>query len=67
MTMTRTEPRCRRCGADAVASKGHFEWTFAFGHAPDTTSHLLRLCGPCSRDLGSDEYRIEYLQLGILA
>ena len=67
MTTTRNEPRCRRCGADAAASKGQFERLFAFGHAPDITSHLLRLCGPCSHDLGSDEHRTEYLRLGFLA
>jgi hypothetical protein len=66
MTMTQSEPRCRRCGADALASKGHFERTLRLGREPEVTSQLLRLCGPCSRDLASDEIRLEYLRLGAL-
>jgi hypothetical protein len=67
MTMTKTQPRCRRCGADALSSKGHFVRTLHLGREPDVTAHLLHLCGPCSRDLDTDERRVEYLRLGVLA
>jgi hypothetical protein len=66
MAMTQTEPRCRRCGADALASRGHFERRLRLGREPDAAVELLRLCGPCARDLDDDEHRVEYLRLGLL-
>jgi hypothetical protein len=66
LTVHQESRSCRRCGADPFASNGHCTRRIRQDRTASEEAEL-HLCGPCCRDLGSDEQKDEYLRLGLLA
>jgi hypothetical protein len=64
---SKSSHRCRKCGADALATPGHCTRLVQLGSGAEATREEAHYCGGCCKDLATDAQRDEYVRLALLA